>query len=112
MANETQNGRPNGKDQFNKAAPEVVFDVAAYAPFLENSEMTEAQKEELLRTIWKFLLLVVDLGMDVRRVSFGNLDEVEAAAREADLRALEALRDEDAEFAAEIFETGNWELEP
>ena len=112
MADETHNGRPSGKDQFNKAAPEVMFDLGAYAKYLEGADLTEAQKEELLRTIWEFLVLVVDIGMDVRRVSFGNLDEVEAAAREADLRALEALRDEDAEFAAEISETGKWELEP
>lgn len=45
--------------------PIVTVDYEFYAKFLEDSEMNEAQKRELIESLWNIIVQFVDLGFGV-----------------------------------------------
>ena len=49
-------------DIFAAAEPPFTLDYEAYAPYLEDSNMSEAQKREFLETLWSIIVSFVDLG--------------------------------------------------
>ena len=49
-----------------KAVPTLTVDWTVYANFLEDSEMTDDQKRELIETVWAIVVSFIDMGFDVR----------------------------------------------
>lgn len=43
----------------------ITFDLNAYLPYLEDHNITEADKEALLKTLWSIVLSMVDLGFEI-----------------------------------------------
>lgn len=48
--------------------PALSFDPDAYAGFLDDGEMTEAQQREFLEALWSILVAFVDLGFRIHPV--------------------------------------------
>ncbi|MBB4124091.1 hypothetical protein [Martelella radicis] len=64
--------------RFNGAArPTVQVDVGLYQSYLDNTNMSQAQKEEFLQAMWSIILGFVDLGWEVHPVqeACGQNDE-------------------------------------
>jgi len=51
----------------DRSAP-LTLDFAAYAPYLEECDMSEQQKREFLETLWSIMLSFVDLGFGVHPI--------------------------------------------
>jgi len=49
-----------------KAAPTLTVDWTVYASFLEDTDMTDDQKRELIETVWTLVVSFIDMGFDVR----------------------------------------------
>jgi len=45
--------------------PTLTVDVEKYQSFLDGADMTEAQKEEFLQSLWSIIVSFVDLGFGV-----------------------------------------------
>ncbi len=43
----------------------IHFDWQEWLPYVENSDLTDAQKQEMIETLWSIVLTFVDLGWDV-----------------------------------------------
>lgn len=61
----------SGKDE--GSGPEaqftaLIFDYEEYAPYLEDSDLTEEQKREFLETLWSIMVSFVDLGFGIHPV--------------------------------------------
>lgn len=61
---------PPGRQQADKhhIRPSLEVDFEKYAHFLEDSDLTEDQKRELLQAIWTIIIGFVDLGFGVHPV--------------------------------------------
>ncbi|WP_156916908.1 hypothetical protein [Leisingera aquimarina] len=46
-------------------APTVTLDIERYQHFLEAPELSDQQKEELLKTLWSMIFCLVELGFTV-----------------------------------------------
>ena len=88
--------------------PAIALDVAKYEHLLEDTELSEAQKQEFLEALWEIVVAFVDLGFGVHPVqqACGQLHDFASTAAEFGGDVLE-LRDhakqqfEDAAGAAE-----------
>lgn len=47
------------------SADRAVLDYAKYAPMIESFEISEAQKRELLETLWSIMCAMVEIGFTV-----------------------------------------------
>lgn len=47
------------------AKPYLTVDVERYQAYLDGTEMTNAQKEEFLQSMWQIIVSFVELGFDV-----------------------------------------------
>lgn len=68
------------KDEYNSAGtdlrgrfgasakPVVHVDFARYQEFLDNTEMSEAQREEFLKALWSIIVAFIDLGFGIHPV--------------------------------------------
>ena len=56
------------REKENDTPLAIKFDVAEYEQFLEDSEMTDAQKREYLQVIWNIIVQFVDMGFGVHPV--------------------------------------------
>ncbi|RAP43225.1 hypothetical protein BYZ73_00500 [Rhodovulum viride] len=67
---------PDGK-------PAVVLDVEKYRHFLDDSALTEAQKDEVLDRLWQIVVTFVDLGFGVHpaQLACGKLRQNGAETR-------------------------------
>lgn len=43
----------------------IYFDWQEWLPYIEDSELTEAQKKEMIDTLWSIVMAFVDLGWEV-----------------------------------------------
>ncbi|NHM24418.1 hypothetical protein [Tritonibacter mobilis] len=57
---------PNTNDMPKR--PSLSVDWEAYAAMLEDSDMPLDQQQELIETLWSIVLMVVDLGYDIKLV--------------------------------------------
>lgn len=69
----------NMKTPTNK--PSLQVDWEAYAPMLEASDMSDAEKREFIQTIWELVVSFVDLGFEIHPVQQAcgksiSLDEI------------------------------------
>ena len=64
----------------------IQFDARAFAHFLAESDLTEAQKLEYIQTIWTIALQFIDLGFGIHPIqqACGQFDDVAALGGEAD----------------------------
>ena len=46
--------------------PSLTIDWEAYKPFLDSSDLSDAQKRELIETLWSIVVACVDLGFELR----------------------------------------------
>jgi len=56
-------------------APRLTIDWDAYLPFFEDEDIPEAQKREMIETLWSIVIAFVDLGFEQRGISCGQEDE-------------------------------------
>jgi hypothetical protein len=55
------------KTEFSrKAMPTLTVDWQLYAQFLAESDMTDAEKREVIETLWSIVVTFIDMGFDVR----------------------------------------------
>jgi len=69
----------------------IQFDARAFAHFLAQSDLTEAQKLEYIQTIWTIALQFIDLGFGIHPLQMalgqqacGQFDDAAALGGEAD----------------------------
>ena len=60
-------GRQESAQDGDSSAP-LTLDFAAYAPYLEDTDMSEQQKREFLETLWSIIIGFVDLGFGVHPI--------------------------------------------
>ena len=63
--------------------PSLTIDYALYQKYLDNSDLTEAQKSDYLDTLWSIIVSFVDLGFGVHPLQ-------QACEQELDLTSLMA----------------------
>ena len=65
--------------------PSVQFDWTDWLPYLEDSDIPEAQRQEWIETLWAIVLGFVDLGFDVKSPaeSCGEAIDLKAALHAA-----------------------------
>lgn len=79
-------------DQFSSSArPTLSVDVALYRSYLEDSGLSEAQKEEFLRTLWGIVVSFVELGFEVHPLQEA-CGQKELANREHALKGLDGVK--------------------
>lgn len=54
------------KDNTSNAIPSLTVDWEAYGHFLDESDLTDEQKRELIETVWAIVVGFVDLGFKVK----------------------------------------------
>jgi LAS superfamily LD-carboxypeptidase LdcB len=59
----TNNTQPD--DATDKAMLSVTLDHALYERYLDESDLSEEQKQEFLQTLWNIIVSFVDLGFEV-----------------------------------------------
>lgn len=52
-------------DRNQNSAPVIELDVAYYQQFLDDADITDAQKRELIETLWTIVIQFVDLGFGI-----------------------------------------------
>lgn len=62
---------PGSESQFTA----LSFDYEEYAPYLEDSDLTEEQKREFLETLWNIMVSFVDLGFGIHPVQQAGGEE-------------------------------------
>ncbi|WP_164738292.1 hypothetical protein [Frigidibacter oleivorans] len=68
------------------AKPIITVDVQKYQAYLDDPELSDAQKEEFLQALWSIVVAFVELGFGVhplQEVCGQNDDEVFTSAKEA-----------------------------
>ena len=65
----------------SKLTTTIHFDLQEWLPYIEGSELTEDQKEEMIETLWSIVLTFVDLGWGVHSAP------QETSGQNPDLRA-------------------------
>lgn len=68
------------------AKPIITVDVQKYQAYLDDPELSDAQKEEFLQALWSIVVAFVELGFGVhplQEVCGQNDDEVFTGAKEA-----------------------------
>lgn len=59
-------GQEGLKDKFDLSSkPTMTVDVERYQSFLDESDMSQAEKEEFLQTLWQIIVSFVELGYGV-----------------------------------------------
>jgi hypothetical protein len=49
-----------------KAGPTLTVDWQLYAKYFDESDMTDAEKREVIATLWSIVVSFIDMGFDVR----------------------------------------------
>lgn len=79
MAEREQNINKIITNAHKPAKLSVTLDHALYERYLDESDLTEDQKQEFLQTLWNIIVSFVDLGFEVHPVQqTGNLEEADA----------------------------------
>ncbi len=61
-----ENGRAvNKRTDLPEFSQTLHFDVDRYQEFLDNSNLSAGQKEEILKALWVIVVCFVDLGFDI-----------------------------------------------
>ncbi|NWH08518.1 MAG: hypothetical protein HXY22_07760 [Alphaproteobacteria bacterium] len=64
----------------SSARPTLSVDVALYQSYLDDTDLSEAQKDEFLRALWAVVVSFVELGFEVHPLQqVGGKGEVEIA---------------------------------
>lgn len=58
-------GKPSNTDTKDNGAPTLSVDWAYYATLLDESDASDAEKQELLETLWSIVWTFIDLGFGV-----------------------------------------------
>jgi hypothetical protein len=90
------NDNPTGPEDLAQPAPEghfpaLHFDVAEYQRFVDDSDLSPAQQQELLEALWVIIVGFVDLGFRVHPVQMA-LDVNKHAAVAPDSRPVLACK--------------------
>ncbi len=66
------------------------FDVKKYQPYIDDFDLTDAQKQELLQTLWSIMVDFVDIGfeVDVVQALFKNQNDVSSNSEGDDLKII------------------------
>ncbi len=64
-----------------RSPPKITFDWQEWLPYVEDSDLTDAQKREMIETLWAIVIAFVDLGWEVSDA------EQETCGQALDLRA-------------------------
>mmetsp|Transcript_23905 Transcript_23905/g.43460 ORF Transcript_23905/g.43460 Transcript_23905/m.43460 type:complete len:91 (-) Transcript_23905:1631-1903(-) len=70
--------------------PSVQFDWQDWLPYMEDTDLTDAQKREMIETLWSIVLAFVDLGWDVTdspKETCGQVLDLQAALEAAVLNS-------------------------
>ena len=65
MSKDTYDKKKTSRITDKKTKPAITVDVKKYEHYLENSGLTQEQKEEYLQTLWNIIVEFVSLGWGV-----------------------------------------------
>lgn len=64
--NDSDDGRESPRIAFEEAAkPSVEIDVEKYQALLDDPDLSDTQKEEIMRALWMVMMAFADLGFGV-----------------------------------------------
>ena len=66
-----------------RARPTLQVDIERYAPYLEDADITDEQKRELIEALWSIMVSFVDLGFGIEPVQQVVSEILEVPACEA-----------------------------
>lgn len=72
MANDMSFVPPECRDDFNREAQRIHFDPEAYAHHLADFDLSDAQKDIMLRAVWDILVAFADAGFEIDTVSLSK----------------------------------------
>ena len=87
--------------RFDTSAKRVItVDVEKYQHFLDGSDMTDAQKEEYLQTLWSIIMNFVELGFGVHPLQevCGQIAENGGESADPDSDALKSEEHEEKKY--------------
>ena len=76
--------------------PTLQFDWQEWLPYVEDSDLTDDQKREMIETLWSIAIAFVDLGWDVAdapQETSGQILDLKAALEAAVLNSNEQERE-------------------
>ena len=81
---------PKANALFNDTARSVGFDIKRYEHFLDDANLTETQKHELLASLWRIVTQFVQMGFGVHPVQQAKAQQRcgQASFEESDLSAV------------------------
>ncbi len=65
---DTTNGTSTPLQSGKRARPTLQVDIERYAPYLEDADITDEQKRELIEALWSIMISFVDLGFGIEPV--------------------------------------------
>ncbi len=60
---------PHSTEVPRRSQPELILNWQDWLPYLENTEICEADKQQMIEALWSLVVAFVDLGWDVQRSS-------------------------------------------
>ncbi|MEP2890910.1 hypothetical protein [Tateyamaria sp.] len=80
---------PPIRDQFNDQKPGLAFNWEDWLPYFEEADITDAQKREMIETLWQIVIAFVDLGFELNphQQAHGDHDQ-QSCGQNLDLKAL------------------------
>lgn len=109
-----QSGRDGLKIEFDTSAkPTLSVDVERYQHFLDESDLSEAQKAEFIQSLWNIMMSFVELGFGVHPLQevCGKDAGTSTLSTDADSDALSLDHPQDDEDARANEREGSLELE-
>lgn len=78
--------------------PSVQFNWQDWLPYIEDSNLTDAQKREMIETLWSIILAFVDLGWEVTdspKQTCGQVFDLKAALEAAVLHSTHTRQEQE-----------------
>lgn len=72
----------------DKHAPALIFDWQDWLPYVAEADIPDAQKREMIETLWQIVVAFVDLGFDLNPHQHTQPDGQESCGQSIDLKSV------------------------
>lgn len=72
----------------DKHAPALIFDWQDWLPYVAEADIPDAQKREMIETLWQIVVAFVDLGFDLNPHQHNQPDGQQSCGQTLDLKSV------------------------